>query len=135
MSADIRDEMWRKVIVNCVINPLTAMTRMEVGWVADERVDPLKQRIVDECVAVAAKDGVRIADDFVRTINEMYRPSTNLSSMDQDLRKGRRTEIAWLNGAVVELGARYGIACPVNGALADIIRALEPTDGTGDRRL
>jgi 2-dehydropantoate 2-reductase len=125
VSDDIRAEMWWKVIVNCVINPLTAMTGMEVGWVGDRRLDPLKRRIVDECVAVAAKDGVTLPDDLVGTINEVYGPSTNLSSMYQDLQKGRRTEIAYLNGAVVELGARHGIDCPVNRALAEIIRALE----------
>ncbi|HVB38371.1 MAG TPA: ketopantoate reductase family protein [Vicinamibacterales bacterium] len=128
VSADIRDEVWQKVVVNCVVNPLTAMTGMEVGWVADARMDPLKQRIVDECAAVAAKDGVRIADDFVRRINDAYRPSTNLSSMHQDLRKGRRTEIAYLNGAVVALGARHGIDCPVNRALTAIIRVMESNE-------
>jgi len=45
--------------------------------------------------------------------------------MQQDLLKGRRTEIDFLNGAVVRLGASFGIECPVNQALAIIIRAME----------
>ncbi|MDE3155293.1 MAG: 2-dehydropantoate 2-reductase, partial [Acidobacteriota bacterium] len=121
----IRAEMWQKVIVNCVINPLTAMTRMEVGWAAGEPLDPLKRRIIGECAAVAARDGVAVPDGFLGTLNRMYGPSTNLSSMDQDLRRGRRTEIAYLNGAVVDLGARHGVDCPVNRALTEIIQALQ----------
>ncbi len=81
--------------------------------------------IVDECRRVAAKDGVDLAADFVDEIDRQYAPSRNLSSMQQDLLKGRRTEIDFLNGAVVRLGATFGIECPVNQALAMIITAME----------
>ena len=121
----IKDEMWQKVVVNCVINPINAITRTEVGAIADERLRPLKQLIVDECRRVAAKDGVDLAADFVDEIDRQYAPSHNLSSMQQDLLKGRRTEIDFLNGAVVRLGATFGIECPVNQALAMIIKAME----------
>ena len=121
----IRDEMWDKVVVNCVINPINAITRTEVGAIADERLRPLKQLIVDECRRVAGRDGVDLPADFVDRIDRQYAPSRNLSSMQQDLLKGRRTEIDFLNGAVVRLGATFGIDCPVNQALAMIIRAME----------
>ena len=121
----IKDEMWQKVVVNCVINPINAMTRTEVGAIADERLRPLKQLIVDECRRVAASDGVDLAADFVDLIDRQYAPSRNLSSMQQDLLKGRRTEIDFLNGAVVRLGAAFGVDCPVNQALAMIITAME----------
>ena len=45
--------------------------------------------------------------------------------MLQDLRRGRPTEIDYLNGAVVLLGAQNNIDCPVNAALAAIIKAME----------
>jgi 2-dehydropantoate 2-reductase len=45
--------------------------------------------------------------------------------MRQDLLKGRRTEIDHMNGAVVALGGRFGIACPVNAALVALIKAME----------
>ena len=121
----IKDEMWQKVVVNCVINPINAITRAEVGAIADERLRPLKQLIVDECRYVAARDGVDLPADFVDRIDRQYAPSRNLSSMQQDLLKGRRTEIDFLNGAVVSLGAQYDVACPVNQALTMIIKAME----------
>jgi 2-dehydropantoate 2-reductase len=121
----IKDEMWQKLVVNCVINPINAITRTEVGAIADERLNPLKQLIVEECVRVAERDGVTLEGNLVDAINRTYGSSRNLSSMQQDLLKGRRSEIEFLNGAVVRLGAVYGLACPVNQALADIIRAME----------
>jgi 2-dehydropantoate 2-reductase len=121
----IKDEMWEKLVVNCVINPINAMTRAEVGAIADERLRPLKQLIVDECRLVAARDGVDLAADFVDRIDRQYAPSRNLSSMQQDLLKGRPTEIDFLNGAVVSLGRQYGVECPVNQALTMIIKAME----------
>jgi 2-dehydropantoate 2-reductase len=108
-----------------VINPINAMTRAEVGAIADERLRPLKQLIVDECRQVAARDGVDLAADFVDRIDRQYAPSRNLSSMQQDLLKGRPTEIDFLNGAVVSLGRQYGVECPVNQALTMIIKAME----------
>ena len=121
----IKDEMWRKLVVNCVINPVNAIMRTEVGAIADERLRPLKELIVDECVRVARRDGVDLEGDLVAAIDARYGPSRNLSSMQQDLLKGRRTEIDFLNGAVARLGGSYGIECPVNQALAMIIREME----------
>jgi 2-dehydropantoate 2-reductase len=46
-------------------------------------------------------------------------------SMYQDLLQGRRTEIMFLNGAVVTLGQRYGIATPVNQAIVEWIHQYE----------
>ena len=126
VSPDISREVWTKLVVNCVINPLTAITGMEVGWIADPRLDPIKQRVIDECLAVARREGVVLEADILHRLNDTYRPSRNLSSMLQDVANGRRTEIDFMNGAVADLGRRHGVPCPVNDGLAAIIRALAP---------
>jgi 2-dehydropantoate 2-reductase len=125
VSSSMKSEIWRKLIFNCVVNPLTAMTRMEVGWISDKRLDPVKRLIIDECLQVAKREGVTFDVDFVRVVNETFRPSRNLSSMHQDLLKGKPTEIDHLNGAVVELGRTLGVSCPANEALVTMIKALE----------
>jgi 2-dehydropantoate 2-reductase len=125
VTTRMKEEMWEKVVVNCVINPVNAVTRTEVGAIADVRLGPLKELIVAECRRVAARDGVELAADFVDRIDRRYGASKNLSSMQQDLLKGRRTEIDFLNGAVAALGAQHGIDCPVNQALTMIIKAME----------
>ncbi len=121
----IAAQVWWKLIFNCVINPITSITGTEVGGIADPRLDPLKQRVVDECLAVARAEGITFAIDFMQTITEVFGASRNIASMRQDLLKRKPTEIEHMNGAVVRLGARHGIACPVNEALVAMIKALE----------
>jgi 2-dehydropantoate 2-reductase len=118
-------EVWRKLIFNCVINPITAMTGTDVGGIADDRLNPLKQLVVDECLAVARAEGIVLDGDFLTIITTVFGASRNIASMRQDLIKGRPTEIDHMNGAVVRLGAQHGIGCPVNSALTTIIQALE----------
>ena len=81
--------------------------------------------IIDECLRVARRDGITLDVDFLQLINDTFRPSRNLSSMHQDLLNGKRTEIDYLNGAVVELGRKYGIGCPANESLTRMVKALE----------
>ena len=122
---DIKKEMWRKAIFNCVINPTTALLESEVGAIVDPQLNSLKQQIIEECVAVATADGVTLDEDFVATIDRLFAGARTIASMRQDLMKGRKTEIDHMNGAVADLGAKYGIPCPVNAALATMIRYLE----------
>jgi 2-dehydropantoate 2-reductase len=125
ICADMKTEIWRKLIFNCVINPITAIAGTEVGGIADPRLDPLKQLVIDECLAVARTEGVSFDVDFLPTIAEVFGASRTIASMRQDLMRGRPTEIDHMNGAVVALGLRTGIACPVNAALVAIIKAMD----------
>lgn len=47
------------------------------------------------------------------------------SSMWDDIQAGRRTEVMYLNGAVVRLGIETGIATPVNAAIVELVKHLE----------
>ncbi|MDP2322151.1 MAG: ketopantoate reductase family protein [Acidobacteriota bacterium] len=122
---DMKTAMWRKIVFNCVINPITAITGSTVGGIVDPKLAPIKRLVIDECLAVAAADGVTFDEDFMATIDKVFASAATLASTLQDLQKGRRTEIDHLNGAVVALGERYGIPCPVNAALTTIIKQLE----------
>jgi 2-dehydropantoate 2-reductase len=125
VSPDIATDVWHKLVINCVVNPITAVLGCEVGGIANPQLDPLKQLVIDECIAVAATQGVTFAVDFMREIGDAFRPSRNLASMLQDLRRGRTTEIDYLNGAIAALGGEHGVPCPVNGALTAIVKAME----------
>jgi 2-dehydropantoate 2-reductase len=45
--------------------------------------------------------------------------------MLQDRECGRPTEIDNINGAIVRVGEKYGVATPVNATLADLVRIIE----------
>jgi 2-dehydropantoate 2-reductase len=123
---DIKKEMWRKAIFNCVINPTTSLLGCEVGGIVDPQLNSLKRQIIDECVAVARADGVDFEEDFVALIDRVFAGARTIASMRQDLMKGRRTEIDHMNGAVARLGKTFGISCPVNAAMTTMIKYLEP---------
>jgi 2-dehydropantoate 2-reductase len=125
VSLNIAEEVWHKTVFNCVVNPVTAILGCEVGGIAQPGLDRLKQLVIDECAAVAATQGITFELDFMREITETFAPSRNIASMLQDLRRGRPTEIDYMNGAVAALGLEHGVSCPVNQALTDIIKAME----------
>jgi 2-dehydropantoate 2-reductase len=125
ISPNIAAEVWHKTVFNCVVNPITAILDGEVGGIAQPGLDRLKQLVIDECVAVAVTQGVTFEVDFMQQINETFAPSHNIASMLQDLRRGRPTEIDYMNGTVAALGDEHGVPCPVNRALTDIIKSME----------
>jgi 2-dehydropantoate 2-reductase len=125
ISPNIAAEVWHKTVFNCVVNPITAILGCEVGGIAQPGLNRLKQLVIDECVAMAATQGVTFDVDFMQQITETFAPSHNIASMLQDLRRGHATEIDYMNGAVAALGVQNGVPCPVNHALTTIIKAME----------
>lgn len=125
ISPDIARDIWYKLVLNCVVNPITAVLGCEVGGIANPGLDPLKQLVIDECLAVATTQGLTFDINFLREIAEIFGSSRNIASMLQDLRRGHATEIDYMNGAVAALGARHGVPCPVNAALTSIIKTME----------
>ena len=127
ISDDINAEVWRKLVFNCVVNPITATLGGRVGDIVDPQLRRLKQLIVDECVEVAAAEGIFLERDLLDQIDRTYAGSRNIVSMQQDLLRGRPTEIDYLNGAIAALGTAHGLKCPVNDGLTKLIRGLEAT--------
>jgi len=125
LSESIKHDVWRKLLFNCVINPVTAIIGSDVGTIADRRLDAVKRPIIDECLAVARADGVTFDMDFMTALDEIFGRSRNIASMRQDLMRGKPTEIDFMNGAVVDLGRRSGLECPINAALVALVKALE----------
>jgi len=125
VSNDIRYDMWKKLIFNCIVNPLTAILKVENKGICDEKLNPLKRLIIGECLKVAEKDGISFDINFLDALHNEFKSSINVSSMQQDLIKGKKTEIGYLNGAVAGMGRKFGIKCPVNEALLSLIRFLE----------
>lgn len=125
MSDRIDVEVWRKLVMNCIINPLTALFRVPNKEIAVEGLREVRRGIVDECVRVARMEGVLLEGDLEEQIAKAAASYSNISSMCQDVMRGRRTEIGFLNGKVCELGRRHGVATPVNDVITSLIRFME----------
>ncbi len=121
---NIREEIWRKLILNCVINPLTAIFCVRNCEIISEDLKWIRHQIVKECIEVAKAEGVNLEINLDE-LDRKIRDYTNFSSMCQDIIKGKRTEIDFLNSKVVELGQKHRIPTPVNYTLACLIKFLE----------
>lgn len=118
-------EVWRKLAMNCVINPLSAIFRVPDRNITADSLRDIKKGIVEECIRVAEREEVLLEPSLVDEINTTAAAYSNVSSMCQDILSGRKTEIDYLNGMVVKLGKRYGIPTTVNGVITDMIRFME----------
>jgi 2-dehydropantoate 2-reductase len=130
-SADFATLAWRKLLINAVANPITALTLQRQAVLRRPDVQELCRSILDEAVAVARAEGVKLAEDeTARTIATLENFSGELgTSMYFDRLAGRRLEIEALTGAIVAAGDRYGMAMPLNRALLTLLRAINDAIG------
>ncbi len=120
--------VWSKAVVNAGINPLTAILSVRNGVLLDiEPARALMAGLVGEAYAVARRKGVAMLyNDPVARVEEVCRlTASNYSSMCLDVRNRRRTEIDFINGAVVRAGAALGMESPLNDVMLKLLRALE----------
>ncbi|MGB8781006.1 MAG: 2-dehydropantoate 2-reductase [Candidatus Bathyarchaeia archaeon] len=125
VSNNIKNEAWSKVVLNSVINPLTAIFRVKNREISTQPLAEVRHQIIRECVQVGNSEGVTFPKDLEKGIGKEIISYTNYSSMCQDIMRGKRTEIDFLNGKIVELGARHSIPTPVNETLVHLIKFLE----------
>lgn len=123
--ADPRGPMWTKVIFNCASNGVAALTRLPHG-ICIEQVRDVMSAVAQEGIAVAKAQGVILERDPEEMIDSskevayMHKPS-----MLQDVEAQRTTEIDSINGGVAAIGEKVGVACPLNRAIADMVKGLE----------
>lgn len=125
LSDNMGLEIWRKLVMNCVINPLSAILRVPDKELAADSLRDLRRRIVEECVEVGKAEGVELDMSLLGELDQVIPSYGNFSSMCQDIMKGKRTEIDFLNGKVMELGRRHSIPTPANEVITSLIKFLE----------
>lgn len=124
LAENIHAAVWAKLAANATINPLTALTGLKNGEILeDEQLLTLTEQIVVEMLAVMdALDIPRIKDDYAayaRFVMDVTWES--YSSMLQDIRFKRRTEIESINGAIARFGRQEGVATPVNDWITALV--------------
>ncbi|MCA9833821.1 MAG: 2-dehydropantoate 2-reductase [Thermomicrobiales bacterium] len=126
--ADIHRWVWRKLAVNCALNPTTALAAVPTRAVAQDP-DLLQAAtiLIEEVVAVAAKEGVRLhTETLVDTLVNFARSTANpYTSMYVDLEQGLRTEIEAINGALVRHARRHNVPVPNNVMMVRLVKAHE----------
>jgi len=127
ISDNIYGHIWKKVIINAGINPVTAITGLKNGAIIKHHnLTKLLENICEEAEKVA-KNEVEIPgeDSTIEAKNVAKMTADNKSSMLQDIENQRRTEIDCINGAIVSVADRYGIEVPFNRAMVYLVKGLE----------
>ncbi|MBM3254304.1 MAG: 2-dehydropantoate 2-reductase [Candidatus Omnitrophica bacterium] len=128
ISENIEGLLWSKLIINVGINALTAITRLNNGRLIEfEGTEGVLEKAVSEAILVAQKKNIKlIYNDPLERVKEVCRlTSANISSMLQDVLKKRKTEIEYINGAIVKEAEILGISVPVNEVLTNLVKTIE----------
>lgn len=120
---NFNEVLWKKLLINCVVNPLTGLLEVRNDLLSAEELDGIRNSIIKEFLEVAGKEGIHFDFDAHKYFEEFE--SRNVSSMLQDLRKGKETEIDYLNWKICELGKKHSVETPVNDAVVSLIRFKE----------
>ncbi len=129
---DVEKKLWAKMLYNCALNALGAIFEVPYGVLGDhESTRAIMESVVKEVYAVMEVSGyethVATPGEYLEIFYGALLPPTadHDSSMLQDIRQKKTTEIDFLNGAVVKLGKQMGVETPVNLTIVRMIKFLE----------
>lgn len=126
LSDDIIGTIWSKFVFLASFSGITCMYRQPIGEIReDAEKSGMFRKAMDEACAVGVAKGVALADDLVeqRVAFADGLPDEMYSSMYHDLMAGKRLELPWLSGAVVEMGRTLGVETPVHEAFSESLKA------------
>jgi 2-dehydropantoate 2-reductase len=127
-AKDIQLSLWQKLLTNATICPLAAILHVPNGKILDKpSIQQIFDAILEEGLTLAScvlpDEDFSVTRDYILRVID--KTKNNRCSMLQDIERGRRTEIDYLNGFIVEESRRLGLNAPVNAAITDLVRHLE----------
>jgi 2-dehydropantoate 2-reductase len=132
ITDNILGSLWAKSLYNCALNPLSAILNVSYGELAeDENTQKLMKEIIREIYEVAKAKKINMlkadAEAYIEHFFNSLIPPTreHHSSMYQDLRAGRKTEIEAMNKIIVRYAEEFNISVPVNRFVSQLINFKE----------
>jgi len=127
-SANISRDIWWKAIGIIAANSINAITRTKLGMIFE--IPELKESlvaVVKESLNMARAEGIELDEEeriesLLKACEDGYDHRT---SMQLDIINGRKTEVDFLNGKIIELGKKHNIQTPLNLLIYGLIKALE----------
>jgi 2-dehydropantoate 2-reductase len=159
VTSNLWGERWSKLVANAMANGLSACTGLPGGeMLQSEPIRRFSTRLGSEAIRVGQAHGYQLEEvlhlspetialagegdeaamracDEQRFKDAKHTASGQRPSMGQDMAKGRRTEIEFLNGFVVREGEKLGLSCKANAVLTDIVLRVERNELSPDPRL
>lgn len=123
LAENFKEMEWFKLAINCIANPFAGILNAGNRQIAEDTLNPAKELVLYEVRQVAQAEGVTI-DVTVKDMNR-YLDHDNVPSLNTDLKRGMKTEIDFINGAVIRLGKLHAIPTPANRFLVSMVKFLE----------
>ncbi|WP_158969689.1 ketopantoate reductase family protein [Paraglaciecola sp. L3A3] len=124
---DITLALWRKLTINAVINPLTAIHQIQNGQLLQTQYAAQITKICSEISLIMQAIGYSETSaelvELVMAVAE--KTANNFSSMHQDIQHKRRTEIEFINGYVIKVAEKLGLRAEENNSLLRQVIQLE----------
>lgn len=117
---DVQAMLWRKLILNAAINPLTALYSIPNGMLPyTPEAAALAKDMILEASGISHATGIAIdpVDMHERMLTLCRKTARNHSSMLCDVLAKRPTEIDAINGAIVRHAEGHGLSAPVHTSL------------------
>lgn len=122
-TAAIEMRLWRKLAINCAINPLTVLLGCANGELAQHR-DAMEGLCLELSTLLRACKQPDAAEGLSETVWQVIAgTASNYSSMLQDVHAGRRTEVDYLLGYALEQARAHSLHLPALQALAERLGA------------
>ncbi|MGV9197859.1 MAG: ketopantoate reductase family protein [Promethearchaeia archaeon] len=127
LDENYKEAQWKKAVMNIGMNAISAITMKTVGEVLETA--PLRkiiEKLIEETLEIAQKEGIRMPENMKEQFWEFcsndphHRPSTQ-----QDIKRGKPTEIEFLNGYIFKKGKEYNINTPANSAIISLMDIIE----------
>lgn len=135
ISNDIRAAMWRKLFANIGISSISAIPNLTIGQLyGNQSTRDISYSAISEAMEVAKAEGYKFTTAQAREMfNSITDPKkgtpSNKSSLCFDMLSKRRSEIDYINGAIVKMGKKHHIKTPVNSTLVGLVKGIESRYG------
>ncbi|MFN3966714.1 MAG: ketopantoate reductase family protein [Endomicrobiia bacterium] len=125
---DIQSVLWSKLILNSAINPVGSISFRKNGEIIkDEFLKDILCKTAEESAEVAKKLGIKLIykNPSRKVIDVCKKTSQNYNSMLQDIMHHKKTEIEYINGAIIRKAKEIGLETPYNNMLYYFVKFLE----------
>ena len=129
VTAQLRSQIWLKLIGNASLNPVTALLGATLGQLGRSPAAlRLVRAMMAEQAAVAAALGIELPITIDRRLEAAIEVGDHRTSMLQDRLAGKPLELDCLTGAVIEIAERAGVQVPQTRAVHDLLTAVGDLD-------
>ncbi|MDQ0192594.1 ketopantoate reductase family protein [Paenibacillus wynnii] len=131
LSNEVESKIYRKLLINAIINPLTAIWRIPNGELlsSSSRMQ-LMRELYEEAITVFDAVGIDYdANAWENVIQVCQATAGNTSSMLADVLAGRATEIRWINGNILDMADRSGVAVPAHRWICRVVEGMNVEKG------